>query len=289
MPSQRSTPVATSWICQRCWLTLVAMITAVSHKFSSATAHFSMAHSIVSTCFGGREPTVTALLCMLQDSVMQELNARHSASVAAKLDAMKQHQQQQHGQEQNQGHAQWAQQQGPRPLPGRSLTPGSDFWRQSQQDVQQAASQGLQEVRIAGSKASGRVVDVDDTVVTPAASPSQLPLKVCMSMFPKVCGVWTQVLVYSGHYACELPPVPGGVRQEVSVTFVPHVCWQYLVAEGVSASITSALQAYKKPASISAQHKYHITTQVSTALLAHRLLCAPISTLTPKLVASHCN
>lgn len=25
-----------------------------------------------------------------------------------------------------------------------------------------------------------------------------------------------QVLVYSGHYASELPPVPGGVNQEVS-------------------------------------------------------------------------
>ena len=79
---------------------------------------------------------------------MQELNARHSASVAAKLDALKQQQQQQqqHGQGQHQGAAPWGQQQGSRQLPGRSLTPGSDFWRQSQQDKQQPASQGLQEV-----------------------------------------------------------------------------------------------------------------------------------------------
>jgi hypothetical protein len=85
---------------------------------------------------------------------MQELNARHSSSVAAKLDALKQQQQQQqqqsqqHGQGQNQGTAPWGQQQGPRQLPGRSLTPGSDFWRQTQQDKQPAASPGLQEVRL---------------------------------------------------------------------------------------------------------------------------------------------
>jgi hypothetical protein len=88
---------------------------------------------------------------MPQDAVMQELNARHSASVAAKLDAMKQQQQQQqhgqghHGQGQSQGLSPWGQQQGPRPLPGRSLTPGSDFWRQTEQDPQRPASQGLQE------------------------------------------------------------------------------------------------------------------------------------------------
>lgn len=83
---------------------------------------------------------------------MQELNARHSASVAAKLDAMKQQQHQQQGQSQGQGQGQktapWAQQRDTRPLPTRSLTPSSDFWRQSQQDAQQA-SQGLQEVCVA--------------------------------------------------------------------------------------------------------------------------------------------
>jgi hypothetical protein len=90
-------------------------------------------------------------MLVLQDSVMQELNARHSASVAAKLDALKQQQQQQqHGQGQHHGAAPWGQQQGSRQLPGRSLSPGSDFWRQSQQDKQQPASQGLQEVILQG-------------------------------------------------------------------------------------------------------------------------------------------
>jgi 5'-AMP-activated protein kinase regulatory beta subunit len=143
-------------------------------------------------------------LDLSEDSVMQELNARHSASVAAKLDALKQQQQQQqHAQGQNHGTAPWGQQQqGSRQLPGRSLSPGSDFWRQSQQDKQRPASQGLQEV-----------------------------------------------LVYSGHYACELPAVPGGVRQD----------------------------GYKKPAPMSVQHNYHITSQSPHGSLAKGLAGLAVS------------
>ncbi len=76
---------------------------------------------------------------------MQELNARHSASVAAKLDALKQQQQAQ-GQQGSPGPPP-GQRRDTRQVPKRSLSPNSDFWRQSQRQAQQSASQNLQEVR----------------------------------------------------------------------------------------------------------------------------------------------
>jgi hypothetical protein len=128
-----------------------------------------------------------------QDSVMQELNARHSASVAAKLDALKQQQQQQqHGQGQNHGTAPWGQQQqGSRQLPGRSLSPGSDFWRQSQQDKQQPASQGLQEVTLQGPTPQATALQWSWTTycLMVSAAPLQRSLSYRLCIDRPSCGV----------------------------------------------------------------------------------------------------
>lgn len=219
---------------------------------------------------------------VLQDSVMQELNARHSASVAAKLDALKQQQQQQqqHGQGQHQGAAPWGQQQGSRQLPGRSLSPGSDFWRQSQQDKQQPASQGLQEVTLQGLLCTG--------------TPSEAKLRgivlcsisaVLQSKQFSVCNHHLQLnCAFERRCWCTRDTMPvsclrcraASDRRCVTCMHVRESARDVFAADWCRHSC-NWLQGYKKPAPMAAQHNYHITTQVCTALV-HMLVHMPPAT-----------